>query len=195
MNPTPTPLPPECEQAPVNEAGERESSGKQPVWVKLQLEMREQGIEIEPVPVVDDDGGVLPVVRDVLAMIARNGMVLATGHLARDEIFAIVDAAVQEGVRDIVITHPEFPSQNLGVDDQRTLAERGALLERCFTTPHTGKVTWERWLENIRLGVPDWKPGDRIHRGPGDTLEVVEVRASDDLPVLVVRSGHGPKKD
>ncbi len=139
----------------VNEASERESSGKQPVWVKLQLELREQGIEIDPVPVVDDAGAVLPAVRDVLAMIARHGMVLATGHLARDEIFAVVDAAVEAEVNDIVITHPEFPSQNLGVEDQRALAERGALLERCFTTPHTGKVSWENWLENIRRAGPE----------------------------------------
>ena len=44
------------------------------------------------------------------------------------------------------------------------------------------------WLTNIRLGVPDWKPGDRIHRGPGDMLDVVEVRAGEDMPILVVRS-------
>jgi hypothetical protein len=140
----------------VNEAGERERTGKQPVWVKLQLELREQGIEIEPVPVVDEAGRVLPEVREVLAMIARHRMVLATGHLSRDEIFAVVDAAMQAGVETIVITHPEFPSQNLAADDQLALAERGALLERCFTTPHTGKVSWERWLENIRAAGPEY---------------------------------------
>jgi Family of unknown function (DUF6282) len=62
----------------------------------------------------------------------------------------VVDAAVDAGVKTIVITHPEFPSQSIGVDDQRALAEKGALLERCFTTPHTGKVDWETWIENIR---------------------------------------------
>jgi hypothetical protein len=136
----------------VNESHEREAppGAKVPVWVKLQLELREQGIEIEPVPVVDSDGDVLAETRAVLATIARHEMVLATGHLGRDEIFTVVDAAVQEGVREIVITHPEFPSQNLSIDDQRGLAQRGALLERCFTTPHTGKVSWERWIENIR---------------------------------------------
>jgi hypothetical protein len=136
----------------VNESHERDgaSGAKVPVWVKLQLELREQGIEIEPVPVVDGGGAVLPETREVLATIARHGMVLATGHLDRDEIFAVVDAALEEGVREIVITHPEFPSQNLSVEDQRALAERGALLERCFTTPHTGKVRWQRWIENIR---------------------------------------------
>jgi hypothetical protein len=141
----------------VNEAGEREAppGAKVPVWVKLQLELREQGIEIDPVPVVDDRGAVLPQTRAVLRLIARHGMVLATGHLARDEIFAVVDAAVEEGVKLIVITHPEFPSQNLSLDDQATLAGRGALLERCFTTPHTGKIEWERWIENIRAGGPE----------------------------------------
>jgi Family of unknown function (DUF6282) len=139
----------------VNESHERETWAgrghvKAPVWVKLQLELREQGLEIDPVPVVDSGGAILPETNAVLEMIARHQMVLATGHLGRDEIFAIVDAGVVAGVETIVITHPEFPSQDLGVEDQRALAERGALLERCFTTPHTGKVTWERWLENVR---------------------------------------------
>lgn len=143
----------------VNESHEREApaGAKVPVWVKLQLELREQGIEIPPVPVVDDrDGTVLPELREVLGMIARHNMLLATGHLSRDEIFAVVDAALEEGIRDIVITHPEFPSQDLTVDDQKALAEKGALLERCFTTPHTGKVSWERWLENIRAVGPEY---------------------------------------
>ena len=141
----------------VNESHEREApaGAKVPVWVKLQLELREQGIEIPPVPVVDRDGMVVPELREVLGMVARHGMLLATGHLSRSEIFAVVDAALEEGVTDIVITHPEFPSQDLTVEDQRALAERGALLERCFTTPHTGKVTWEHWLENIRAAGPE----------------------------------------
>jgi hypothetical protein len=139
----------------VNEAGERNVIGphpaaKVPVWVKLQLELREQGIEIEPVPVVGADGSVLPETRAVLARIAHHGMVLATGHLGRDEIFAVVDTAIEEQVREIVITHPEFPSQALSVEDQAALVRRGALLERCFTTPHTGKIEWERWIGNIR---------------------------------------------
>jgi hypothetical protein len=142
----------------VNESHEREAppGAKVPVWVKLQLELREQGIEIPPVPVVDGSNGtVLPEVREVLDMIARHRMVLATGHLSRDEIFAVVEAAQESGVETIVVTHPEFPSQDLSVEDQIALAGQGALLERCFTTPHTGKVTWERWIENIRLTGPE----------------------------------------
>jgi Family of unknown function (DUF6282) len=93
---------------------------------------------------------VVPALLGVLERIAHHGLVLATGHLDRDEIFAVVDAARVQGVSQIVITHPEFPAENLKVDDQRALAARGALLERCFTTPHTGKIPCERWIENIR---------------------------------------------
>jgi Family of unknown function (DUF6282) len=141
----------------VNESHERDApaGAKVPVWVKLQLELREQGIEIPPVPVVDEHGSLVPELYEVLGMIARHKMCLATGHLGRDEIFAVVDAAVDAGVETIVITHPEFPSQDLAVEDQNALADKGALLERCFTTPHTGKVTWERWIEAIRATGPE----------------------------------------
>ena len=141
----------------VNESQEREAppGAKVPVWVKLQLDLRDQGIEIPPVPVVDAHGSPLPEVYEVLGMVARHKMCLATGHLSRDEIFTVVDAAVDAGVETIVVTHPEFPSQDLSVDDQNALADKGALLERCFTTPHTGKVTWEQWIENIRATGPE----------------------------------------
>jgi hypothetical protein len=56
---------------------------------------------------------------------------------------------VEAGVRRIVVTHPEFTSQRLPVAQQHELAEAGALLERCFTTAHTGKVSWEVLFENI----------------------------------------------
>jgi hypothetical protein len=141
----------------VNESHEREApaGAKVPVWVKLQLELREQGIEIPPVPVVDEGGAVLPETRAVLERIAHHGLLLATGHLARDEIFAVVDAALENGVEEIVITHPEFPAQSLTVEDQLALARRGALLERCMTTPFTGKIAWEEWIEHIRAVGPE----------------------------------------
>jgi Family of unknown function (DUF6282) len=125
-----------------------------PAWVKLALELREQGIRPEPVAVMSGNGGLLPEAREVLAMIARHDMVLATGHLARDEIFALVDAGLAAGIRDVVVTHPDFPSQDLSIEDQQALAARGALIERCFTTPHTGKTTWERVIDGTRaVGV------------------------------------------
>jgi hypothetical protein len=126
-----------------------------PAWARLHEELRRLGVAVEPVAVVDADGKPLPETRAALAAVARHGLVLATGHLDAAEIVAVVDAAFEEGVRDVVVTHPEFPTQRLPVETQRELAARGALLERCFTTPHTGKVTWEEWLANIRAVGPE----------------------------------------
>jgi len=123
---------------------------KLPVWARLQAELSERGIESEPVPLLDADGSPLPETRAVLGAVAAHGLVLATGHVGRDEVFAVVDAAAEEGVREIVVTHPDYPAQAFSVEEQLELAGRGALIERCFTTPHTGKCSWEQWLEGTR---------------------------------------------
>jgi uncharacterized protein DUF6282 len=109
----------------------------------------------DPVEVLTEDGEVTERTRQVLRLIAKHDMALATGHLHQDESARVVDAAVAEGVRRMVITHPEFTSQRIGAQRQRELADRGALLERCFTTPHTGKVEWDLWFHNIRAAGPE----------------------------------------
>jgi hypothetical protein len=142
----------------VNEQHEVLSAGKHekvPVWVAFELSLRDAGLACEPVPVVDDRGALLPEAREVLDVIARNGLVLCTGHLGRDEVFTLVEAATERGVRDIVVTHPEFPSQSIAPDDQVRLADMGALMERAFTTPYTGKVAWERVFEATRAVGPE----------------------------------------
>src|SRR3954471_19597816 len=123
---------------------------KPAMWGALQADLHAQGIVPEVVHVVDEDGRVLEIVRTVLRVIARHDMVLATGHLAAPEIVAVARAAREEGVRRVIVTHPEFTSQRLGVPEQQELAGLGALLERCFTTPYTGKVSWDDLFAHIR---------------------------------------------
>jgi hypothetical protein len=125
-----------------------------PVWVAFELSLRKAGLACEAVPLADERGALLPEAREVLDVVARNGLVLCTGHLGRDEIFRLVEAAAERGIQDVVVTHPEFPSQSLSPDDQVELAGMGALMERAFTTPHTGKVSWERVFEATRAVGP-----------------------------------------
>ena len=99
-----------------------QTNGNVPVWVRFELELRAAGAPPRPVPVLDADGAPLPELLEVLRVVARHGLVLATGHLSRDEIFAVVDAAVAAGVETIVVTNPEFPSHKLSPDDQVALA-------------------------------------------------------------------------
>ncbi|WP_432503145.1 DUF6282 family protein [Kineococcus arenarius] len=126
-----------------------------PMWAQVQDDLAAKGVVSPPVEVVDADGRVLPAVREVLTVMADHDLVLATGHLSGPEIVAVVDAAAETGVQRIVVTHPEFTSQQLPADVQRHLAGRGALLERCFTTPHTGKVSWDLLFEHVRAVGPE----------------------------------------
>jgi hypothetical protein len=126
-----------------------------PMWARIQDELRAQGITGDPVAVTGPDGAVTRALADVLALVARHDLVLATGHLSRDEIFVVADAAFEAGVRRVVVTHPEFTSQRISPADQRELGARGAYLERCFTTPHTGKCTWEAMFEGVRAAGPE----------------------------------------
>jgi hypothetical protein len=125
-----------------------------PMWARLQDDLRAEGMAADPVDVLTPDGEVNERTRQVLRLIAKHDMALATGHLHQDESARVIDAAVAEGVRRIVVTHPEFTSQRIGVERQRALAAKGALLERCFTTPYTGKVEWDVWFHNIRAAGP-----------------------------------------
>ena len=140
-----------------NEAEEVENidpNGKVPVWVKFELQLRASGADCSAVPVVDDSGALVPEAKSVLKVIADHDLVLMTGHLGRDEIFTLIEGAKQARVKNIVITHPEFPSQRISADDQVELAKSGALMERAFTTPYTGKCDWQTIFDATRaVGV------------------------------------------
>ncbi len=139
-----------------NETAGRPEGGneKLPFWAKIQREIAAAGITRPPMTVLDADGKISEETRQCLELIAKHNMILATGHLGRHEIFPLVKEARSLGVKRIVITHAEFPSQNLSGDEQAELAKSGAIIEHCFTTYHTGKATWDAVFANIRrVGV------------------------------------------
>ncbi|HEY7604017.1 MAG TPA: DUF6282 family protein [Gaiellaceae bacterium] len=158
--------------SPAETAGRREPQpgDKVPQWAKLQHELRGLGFSVEAVEVTDAGGELLPETRLVLETIARHGMILATAHLGRDDTFAVADGAFAAGVKTVVITHPEFTCQNFSIEDQVSLAEKGCLIERCLTTPYSGKTTYEHVFEGVRAvgiernffssdcGNPDYPP-------------------------------------
>jgi len=128
---------------------------KLPLWAKLQQELRERGLSVPAVPVLDEQGQILRVLREVLEVVAAHGLVLATGHLSRDEIFKVVGAAQEARVEHIVVTHPDYTTQNLSPDDQVTLAHRGVWMERCAAPSYSGKVPWERLFAATRAVGPE----------------------------------------
>src|SRR5262245_17798961 len=125
-------------------------SEKLPFWAKIQRELAAEGISPPPLSVVDESGALTEPARRCLERIAKHNMILATGHLGRREIFALVRAASAIGLKKVVVTHAEFPSQSLTGDEQKELADLGATIEHCFTTTYTAKAPWDLAFANIR---------------------------------------------
>jgi len=123
---------------------------KLPFWAKIQLELAATGLNPPPMSVLDANGVLTSTARSCLELIKKHDMILATGHLGRKEIHALVRTAKEIGLRKVVVTHAEFPSQNLSPQEQFELAEMGALIEHCFTTMHTGKASWDSMFEATR---------------------------------------------
>lgn len=126
---------------------------KLPFWAKLQMELIKQGKTQSSISVLEA-GALKNKVHDVMDIIAQYNLVLATGHLGIEEIYTVVKAAVNHGIKKIVITHPNFPSINLSKEQQKELADLGAMMEFCYTTPHYNKTTWEKVYEQIRYVGP-----------------------------------------
>ena len=79
-----------------------------------------------------------------------------------------IDILGGKGVEHVVVTHPEFTCQRFTIEDQVALADRGCLIERCLSTPHSGKTSFEHVFDGVRavglernffssdLGNPDY---------------------------------------
>ncbi len=128
---------------------------KLPFWAKIQRELAATGIAPPPLTVLNLEGETSEVTKRCIEIIAKHNMILATGHLGRVEIFELVKTARAMGTQKVLVTHAEFPSQNLTADEQKHLADMGAYIEHCFTTMHTGKAPWEAVMEAIRVVGPE----------------------------------------
>ncbi|MBN2239501.1 MAG: hypothetical protein JW712_06990 [Dehalococcoidales bacterium] len=101
--------------------------------------MRALGLQLEGegFSILADDGKLVPEIDPILDIIREYNMVLASGHMSPAEIFALVEAAREKRIDNIVITHPsdgEFMQKTLTVQEQCRLAEMGAYIEQTLVT-------------------------------------------------------------
>ncbi|HWP57453.1 MAG TPA: DUF6282 family protein [Candidatus Acidoferrales bacterium] len=132
-----------------NVAGQKDET-KLPYWMSIAREMRALGISGDWLRVTDERGRVTGALRQCLELIAKHDMILATAHISPQEMAPVVEAARACGVKRIVVTHPEFPTTCLSIEQQRELQKFDVFFERCFTTPYSGKISWEHVMRNIR---------------------------------------------
>jgi hypothetical protein len=128
---------------------------KLPFWAKIQRELSATGIAPPPLTVLGADGKLNEPARRCLGLIGKHDMILATGHLGKKEIHALVKTGKEMGLKRVLVTHAEFPSQSLTPDEQVELANLGAMIEHCFTTMYTNKAPWDVYFESVRKVGPE----------------------------------------
>jgi hypothetical protein len=78
---------------------------------------------------VSRDGCLLPNVKDVLRVIAKHQLVLATGHCSVDEAMLLIREAQKLGIRKIVVTHAMMAPTHMPVHCMCEAADLGAYIE------------------------------------------------------------------
>jgi len=82
--------------------------------------------------VVAPGGQVTPEMEAILKIIARENLVLATGHVHPEEIIAVVRRGRDLGVKNMLITHGLTNVPGLSMAQAKQVAEMGAVIEVCF---------------------------------------------------------------
>src|SRR5262245_36780007 len=81
-----------------------------------------------PVPVLDANKKVRDDVKEVLDLVAKNDMVLASGHLHVSETWLVFEEAQRRGVKRLILTHPE-EIVDASMNDVQGIAAMGAMIE------------------------------------------------------------------
>lgn len=101
---------------------------------------------VPAINMLNEEGKILPEVLTILDLIAEYDAILGTGHISKEECFAIVPEARRRGVKRIAITHPRLHPSDPGSEgilldpeEQRKIVELGAKLGLSPPTDWTAK--------------------------------------------------------
>ncbi len=100
----------------------------------VQASGSKEGEKATGVTVFDKDGNISSETKEVLKLVADYDVILSTSHLSPAEIFALVKAAKDTGVKKVLITHPFFKVPALSVQQLSELVHLGAMAEFGYCT-------------------------------------------------------------
>lgn len=116
--------------------------GAKVIWLPTQSarnNLEKQKGDLSKAVEVIRDGKIVPELQDIFQLIKDFDVVLGTGHLSPEEIFRVIEAARNAGVRKIVVTHPEWWMVGMSLEDQvRLVQDYDIILEHCFAQPMGG---------------------------------------------------------
>jgi len=135
-----------------------------------------QSKQSRPFARVSKDGKLTPDVVQVIGVIAKNNMVLETGHNSPAEVLMMIREGKRQGVRNILVTHAISEYPGLSADQVREAAQLGAYLEFTWSAAQGANLT--NFVKAIRAAGPEWcvlssdlgQPNNPLH--PDGLLEM-----------------------
>jgi len=105
------------------------------VWMPAgdtEKEIRESKNPNGPYVAVSRNGELLPEVKQVISIIAKHDLTLASGHILADEALMVFREAKRQGVQHMIATHAFDLSGKMTVEQMQEAAKLGALIEFDF---------------------------------------------------------------
>ena len=85
-----------------------------------------------PIVPVSRNGQLLPEVKEVISLIAKNELTLATGHLSGEDALLVLREGRAQGVQHMIATHPMDGIGKMNLAQMQEAAKLGAILEFDF---------------------------------------------------------------
>jgi hypothetical protein len=85
-----------------------------------------------PFVAVSRDGELLPEVKQVIAIVAKHGLVIASGHILPEEALMVFREAKRQGVQHMIATHAFDLAGKMTVEQMQEAAKIGAFIEFDF---------------------------------------------------------------
>jgi len=111
--------------------------------------------ESRPFVSVTKDGELLPEVKAVIGVIAKNNLVLATGHSAPAEGLMLLREGKQQGVRQMIVTHAIQTPVLMNVAQMKEAASLGAFIEFVGGNPEGQAAPHGLTASRMRFGKSD----------------------------------------
>jgi microsomal dipeptidase-like Zn-dependent dipeptidase len=96
------------------------------------------------------NGKLIPAVDEVLKVIARENLVLHTGHAGPEATLALIKRAHELGVKNIAVTHAMATVPGLSIEQMKKAAEFGAMFEHVYLNVLMGPNATFGWMRHWR---------------------------------------------
>ena len=114
--------------------------------------------ENRPFVSVSRNGALIPEARQVIALVAKHNLILATGHSSPEEGLMLLREARRQGVQRMLVTHAINPPIVMTVAQMQEAAQLGAFIEFVGSTPVSPDASerYDRFGAAIRQVGPEF---------------------------------------